>query len=355
MEETSVKKDVLAWANGILTEKRPSKETLNHSELIQRVTGLDPYQDTAQAFLQAYKVLGIDLVNRVPLENAPLPAPVGKTVAAGENYRRSYLGVYDTYCRIRYPFQDEEDFFQADPNLEDAELITPVPHPVDYADILRREQALGEIGSYYCMQYTTLFMWAVEYLGWEVFLTAAALEPEQFDAKFLKKAARQTEKAIEILCRTENPFVWLHDDLASAKGPMLQPEWYQRYIFPYYAEFFAKIHTYGKKVIFVADGNMEYFLPFLRELGVDGVMLENPATPFEKILQYFGDRIVIGGMETEILRNCTPDEVYRATTELCETTKEIPGFAISCVGGLHGGLPLENLLAYFSCRKEYHF
>ena len=66
-----MKSDVLAWANGHPTSKRVAKETLNHPGLIELVSGLNVYEHTAKAYRRAYEALGIDIINRVPLENAP--------------------------------------------------------------------------------------------------------------------------------------------------------------------------------------------------------------------------------------------------------------------------------------------
>ncbi len=55
---------------GAPTGKRPCKETLNHAALISRVSGLDVYEHTPEAFRRAYAALGIDIINRVPLDNA---------------------------------------------------------------------------------------------------------------------------------------------------------------------------------------------------------------------------------------------------------------------------------------------
>ena len=62
--------------------KRPSKETLNHAELIRLASGLDPYGETPAAFREAYRSLGIDLVNRVPDRNAPPPLAPGLSRSA---------------------------------------------------------------------------------------------------------------------------------------------------------------------------------------------------------------------------------------------------------------------------------
>ena len=68
--------DVMQWATGTPTDKLISKEFPNHRGLIEMVSGLDVYQHTPEAYKRAYQALGIDLINRVPLENAPEPTPV---------------------------------------------------------------------------------------------------------------------------------------------------------------------------------------------------------------------------------------------------------------------------------------
>lgn len=346
-----MKEDVLAWSRLEKVSKLPSKETLNHPELVRWASGLDPYENTKAAYLAAYRNLEIDIINRVPLENAPPPTPCKEVRDLGNGYTASYLGIYDTVSRNTFPFDDCEELLNSSFELDYSSLTTPVPHEISLADIKMRQEALGDTGLYYAMYYTTLFMWAVEYLGWEVFLTAAALEPEDFYKKFILKAYKVSKNMVDILCKAESPFVFLHDDLANGSGPMLNPDWYKRYIFPLYEELFCRIHRAGKKLIFVADGNMEAFLPSLRALGVDGVMLENPATGFDTILKYFSDRLIIGGMETQTLTFEKPDIVYNKTAKLLQHTRGVRGFAISCVGGLHGNIPLENLKAYFEAKK----
>ena len=64
--------DALAWAGGQTAKKRASKETLNHRALIERVSGLDVYAHTAEAFHRAY-------ANAVPiLSQAVIESPFRK-------------------------------------------------------------------------------------------------------------------------------------------------------------------------------------------------------------------------------------------------------------------------------------
>jgi uroporphyrinogen-III decarboxylase len=104
----------------------------------------------------------------------------------------------------------------------------------------------------------------------------------------------------------------------------------------------------------VADGNLTTFLPRLVQNGFDGLMFENPATPFDEILKAFNrpDHLLIGGIETVKLTLGTPAEIREMVLDVHEKTTSRPGFALSSCGGLHSNIPLENLEAYLDARAE---
>jgi hypothetical protein len=353
-----MKEDVLRWAAGRPGPKVISKETLNHRALIERVSGLDVYEHTQEAYTRAYRALGIDIVNRVPLENAPSPTPPGETrPVPGKPYNLAALGVYDTAMRHTYACPSPDEIWDLDMEpLEYADLFTPVPHlSVEGPLIGRREGALGTAGLYYPMLYTTLFMWAVEVLGWEVFLLAGAEDPKRFHDHFFAPCARKSAAIVTAMARTsDSPFVFVHDDLADARGPIFRPDWYNRWIFPHYPEIWAGAKALGRKVIFVADGNMTALLPRLIEAGADGFMFESPAQPLGPVIEHFGapGKFMIGGAETALLTFGRPDQVRRMVLDLRARTRDCPGFAMATGGGLHDGIPMANLEAYFDARAE---
>ena len=352
-----MRRDVIAWMNDTPTAKLPTKETLNHRALVELVSGPDAYANTPEAYLRAYEALGIDIVNRVPLENAPAPTLEGQTRNhPAKPYHYGRLGIYDTVMRHTYPCKTPEEVWDLDVDaLTYGDLLNGVPHPCTGDDIRARETALGEIGAYYPMLYTTLFMWGVEALGWEVFLMAAALEPDRFFERFLAPCAKKSAAIVtEMAEATTLPFVFTHDDLAAGTGPMFAPSWYDEYIFPQYDMIYAGARRLGKRIVLVADGNMTAFLPKLVEAGIDGIMFETPATPLEAVVEHFGapGRFFIGGIATGKLAFGTPDEVRKMVHDVYAKAGDCPGFALASSGGLHDDIPMQNIAAYFDARVE---
>ena len=349
--------DVLAWARGGHAHKVVSKETLNHPELVSPVSGLDVFHHTCEAYSRAYTALGIDLINRVPGGNAPAPTAPGQIRPhSTQPYRYAHLGIYDTVMRHTYPCKTPEALWDLDMDtIRYEDLLTPVPHPCTAGDVLRRQEIIGDRGLYYPMLYTTLFMWGVEVLGFEIFMLAATLEPKRFHRHLLLPCVEKSKAVIrEILQAADSPFLFVHDDLADRTGPLFAPTWYDTYILPHYQELFAEAKQAGRKVIFVADGNMTVFLARLLDVGVDGLMFENPATPLEQVIAHFGEpgRFMIGGIDTVILTTGTPDDVRHMVYDLMDKVDGIQGFALASCGGLHGNIPLANLEAYFDARAD---
>jgi len=232
-----MKTDALALARMDPNRKPCSKEILNHVELLRLASGYDPLEDTQKAYLEAYRSLGIDLIKRVPTGNALPPLCPGETRDRGNGYSESYGGLYNSVARHRFPFDDVDDFWKADTIEFDINaLSTPEPHVLDKEDIEKRMRIAGDIGLYYYRLYTTLFMWGVEILGWEIFMIAAITDPEGFDEKFLQPALRKSHEYIDLLSGIDSPFVVCHDDLADQNGPVFPPSWYDRYIFPKYEQ-----------------------------------------------------------------------------------------------------------------------
>jgi hypothetical protein len=349
-----VRSDVLAALSGSFPSRIPTKETLNHPGLVRLVSGLDPWDRPAEAFAAAWRKLSIDV--HVPAPSAaPRPRVPGGTWEEG-GWRHADIGVFPTAVRTVYlPELDHgrEDWIYAyDPSRDDVD-------PAALAATLAAAHAefrarFGDLAVHYHLYYTTLFMWAVVTFGWEPFLAAAALDPARFDRHFWQPWAEISRRNIEALVAMGEEVVFVHDDLATSTGPVFAPGFYDRWIFPRYERILEPAVRAGRKIVFVSDGNIDAFLERLLALPIAGIMYENPATPYGRVLATWGEagRGFIGGIDTALLSRASPDEVTAHARDVIERGRRYPGFVLSSCGGLYGDVPMENLLAYFRIRDR---
>jgi len=377
-----MKNDVLNALSGIFPQRIPSKETLNHPEFIEYVSGISTFENTAQAFEIAWQKLGIDIHVPLPKENVSPPKKPGNTWKEG-NLRFTQMGVYPTSILNEYcPELDKSDLewvFKYDVSQDgflkkkDIGKICEAEMHASYRpagglqgegqqgtiDQLKRlstefYQHFGDKSVMYHLYYTTLFMWPVVKFGWESFILAAASYPDKFDEKLWKPWCEISRNYAEVAATLDTEVVFFHDDLVYGTGPVFEPAFYEKYIFSRYYYILEPLVKAGKKIVFVCDGNLDVFLERLLDFPIDGLMFENPATPFNRVLNTWGKagRCFIGGISTELLTTGKHEQVSNHTKEVIEAGRKYPGFIISSCGGLHGNIPIENMLAYFKTRNK---
>lgn len=350
-----MKQDVLDALSGRFPKRIPSKETLDHVGIINRVAGFDVYDDTPLAFDLAWKKLGIDIHVARPAGNAPRPqVPGGTWEKNGRRY--SDYGVYPTSMPVAHATHVQKDsdewVWKYDPAADDFDL------PKTEARLRKGNAAFrahfGDLAVMYHLYYTTLFMWPVVQLDWAPFMTAAASDPVRFDEQFWQPWAKISRKHFEALAAMEEEVVFCHDDLCMATGPVFAPSFYETYIFSRYEWIMEPAVKAGKKIVFVSDGNVDLFLERLLKFPIAGLMYENPVTPYERVLETWGraGRGFIGGISTRILTHGTPDDVRVHTRQVMDKGRQYPGFIVSSCGQLPGNIPMDNILAYFTTRNE---
>jgi len=379
-----MKQDVLNALSGKFPSLIPSKETLNHPDFIEEITGIDPYKDTPGAFAAAWPALGIDIHVPLPRANSSPPTVSGGTWEEG-NLRFSDMGVYPTTATIEYcPDIDKSDpdwlysyrvcreaflpdkqfsccaeaqrqaSFRRAGGLQGEGQLGPAAQLQEISDSFVR--AFQDEAVMYHLYYTTLFMWPVVEFGWEAFLLAAASDPDRFDDVFWQPWSQISREYFEVAAQLPDEVIFCHDDLVMSTGPVFPPEFYEKYIFSRYEYILEPVIQAGKKIVFVCDGNLDMFLERLLQFPFAGLMYENPATSFDRVLATWGQagRGFIGGISTAILTNGSPEEVRKHTQEVIKKGQAYPGFIISSCGGLHGNIPLENIRAYFKTRSDTH-
>ena len=329
------------------TDQVAHQETLDHPSFMQELIGYDPWQDPQQAFIDAYKTLDLDWVFGVP-KRAIRFAP-GESSRAGEHgVRYTEWGLTGSGWREEYPVHTVEEVLAYEPSA----LISR--EGMQRAlESRRADQALmGDATLVSGLYYTTLFQFPIMTFGWELFLIAAAAEPECFQ-RVLQEFAKVSRFNLEMIAADNPDMIFLHDDVAMERGLVFHPSWYRKRLFPLYEELLEPLMANKKvRVAFVSDGDYTPLLDDLVALGFDGFII-NANMDLAAIARRIGrDHFLVGNVNTSILTFGTPEDVTREVKRCLEDARPCAGHIIKATADLPHNIPLENIRTYFRTSRE---
>jgi uroporphyrinogen decarboxylase len=218
----------------------------------------------------------------------------------GENLYQDQFGIkwrsksqkYGRYCEFaEHPLADikkYDNYKWPDPLIAENEGIEMYKKLIDESG---DEYAI--IGSVACsMLEASWYLRGLENLLMDFYLNKDFVE-ELFDktmAYTLKLSKKLVEMGVDI--------IWWGDDIAVEKGPLIDPKLYRELIKPRYAIMIQEVKKINKdiKIAFHTDGNIEWALDDLIEIGIE---ILNPLQPdvndFPKIKKKYGDKLTFWG------------------------------------------------------------
>ncbi len=336
------------------TDRIPSQEWLDHPAFIEKVTGIDPFEQPAEATLAACKALDIDWLFYLPMQAVKFEAgETTKLLADGRQVVQ--WGFTGSHWEDAPPFDDVDDVLKYRP-LEDTSgrvYVVSEDYRRNRIEDARRSRAMaGEDLFITGLYYTTLFQFGIMAFGWENFLLAAMTDPRAFD-EILDQFTQISVDNLTEWVKDDCPLCVCHDDLAITAGLVFDPQWYRKHIFPRYERIFEPAKRAGKRIVFVSDGNYMDLLDDLFALGIDGVLIDC-FMDLPAVLKRHGEQsIVIGNMDTRILTDGAYEDVKREVKRCAEVGKAYPGYFYRCAGDLPHNIPIANLEAYFDLKREY--
>ena len=259
------------------------------------------------------------------------PRPGAGEIARSKNGPRLVTGdggVWPTDAREKY--NDHQDVLGAD--LEQFE-VEDVAEPMlsTMARLLAERAGAGYPAP---LHYSTLITRATIEFGWEPFLTALALEPQQF-ARILDRFGQASLAVATGWARTDGTgLITIHDDIAGTRGPFLSPDYCRRYVFPWYHRIFGAIHDAGRKALYMTDGNYLPLLDDLLALEPDGLYIESSSmAPGEFMRRAGRDKLFLIKTDSRLIDFGTPDDIRRELAALRELHQDFPGMMIYRGGG----------------------
>lgn len=150
--------------------------------------------------------------------------------------------------------------------------------------------------------------------------------------------------------------IWIYDDLAYNRGPIMSPKSFEEIYLPCYKRLVGEIKKAGaKKVCLHSDGNITPLLDMLIDAGIDGI---NPVEPragmsIKELKKRYGNKLAyIGGMcNSDVLVNGPKERIINQTREILELAQD--GGVIIGAHSIGPDISVDNYLACYNTLLEY--
>lgn len=329
-------------------------------EIIEKLTGINPYENAEEAFYKVLVLLDADMI----WGNLPTKETETFRWAPGEGIKRdkagkivSRWGIFGTtsqedgaHLKIQ-GINSVDDVYRFNPLLYMNKSAGELSHEFRKTYI-KNQNTVGGKALALQNHYTTLFHWPLSLFGWELFMEAAALDSERF-GKLLEKFA---ELSIRIMTAwstvNDIPAFISHDDLCMTQGPVFRPDWYRKYIFPFYPKIWKSLKDKGIKILFCSDGDITCFIDDIANAGADGFIIE-ALVDLEYLVKRYGDsKVIIGGIDTKVLSTGSKDDIVEEVERCVKIGGKYPGYCLNASGGLTHDIPYDNLIVYLETCKR---
>jgi hypothetical protein len=179
-------------------------------------------------------------------------------------------------------------------------------------------------------------------------------EPELIDAA-TALALREQDLADSVLIHPDSDAVLLAHDFGHKTGPFIGPEMFRRHFLEANKARVRRLHRdFGKKVILHSCGNVNSYLDFFVEIGIDGYQSIQQTAGMDicGLKKSHGARFALwGGVSLENLVAGTPADVRRDVSRAMACAKEGGRFILGTSHSIAVGSRYDNVMAMID---EYH-
>ena len=161
-------------------------------------------------------------------------------------------------------------------------------------------------------------------------------------------------RTIEQYCEYMTPdYISIAEDMSYNHGPMLSKQMFDEFLAPHYKRIVPVLKQRGIKVFVDTDGDVTPLIPWLLEVGIDGIFpLERQAgVDVAKIREDYPDLLMIGGYDKLIMKN--GEAAMRAEFERLLPVMKKGGYIASVDHQTPPDVSLENYKIFVKLFKEY--
>jgi hypothetical protein len=243
-------------------------------------------------------------------------------------------------------------------NIEDYERLRPLLFPeesiAEYRDWIRgiRERDTG--GNVIVRYWADGFFWFPRtLLGIEPHLYAFYDQPELLH-RINSDLCDFIVKCVDAIWGEYPPdLAGIAEDMSYNHGPMLSEELFNEFLRPYYLRVTAAMKKYGVPVFVDSDGDVTRMLPWLIDVGVDGIYpLERQAgVDILALREAYPRLLMLGGFDKMSMNK--GEEAMRAEFERILPVMKSGGYLNGVDHQTPPGVSLENYRVYLRLLREY--
>jgi uroporphyrinogen decarboxylase len=184
-------------------------------------------------------------------------------------------------------------------------------------------------------------------MGFQNFCLSLYLQEELVSKVIRKVGEIQIQGAKKLLEIPKIGGLWVVDDLCYGSGPMIDPRFLKKYVFPWYEELASICKKKGLLFFFHSDGNIWQIVDDLMAIGFDAFHPIDPTCmDINEVKEKVGKKVgILGNIHTDLLATGTAEEVRELTKRRIKEIAPGGGYALGSGNSVPNWALFENYQA----------
>jgi uroporphyrinogen decarboxylase len=181
-------------------------------------------------------------------------------------------------------------------------------------------------------------------LGFQNFCLSLYMQEDLVTKVFHQVGKIQLQGAKELARIPNIGALWVVDDLSYGSGPMIDPKFFRKYVFPWYEELGALAKEQGLLFFFHSDGNIWPVMEDLISIGFDAIHPIDPTCmDIREVKRKVGQKLgIMGNISTDLLSRGTPEDVREITKATIRDIAPAGGYALGSGNSVPNWVRFEN-------------
>jgi uroporphyrinogen decarboxylase len=230
----------------------------------------------------------------------------------------------------------------------------PRPEDIDYSPVEEAGKYLHD-GMKIISSTTGILESVWMMMGYETFVLATIEQPDLIARMFRKVGEIHDNIFNNTIQLPHIGAMGMTDDLAYSSGPMVNPEIYCKYLFPWYKKMGALCKDHNIPYIFHSDGALWTILDDLIDCGFNAIHPIEPKSmdivEAKKKLQ--GKLCLLGNIDVDLLARGTPEAIREATEQRLRDVAPGGGYCLGSGNSVPNYVPVENYKAMIETVQEF--